>query len=190
MPPTTTSLASKCESEPVFFRCLDTSLATTISLAFKREPDVFFFLYFPRIQMRAGTVFLGVSIRLLPPPPPSHSNASRRCFFFLLSTCPPLPPPSGLSSPLSPPIFLACKCEPEVDLSGGVKTWNTSTPTTHSLVVSPHPPVYADGVYQVYGPPYYPVQGTLRGTLISNEHRATVSTPFRLSLFTKADVYF
>jgi hypothetical protein len=24
---------------------------------------------------------------------------------------------------------------------------------------------------------YYPVQGTLRGTLISNEHRATVSSP-------------
>ena len=30
---------------------------------------------------------------------------------------------------------------------------------------------------------YYPVQGTLRGTLISNEHRATVSHPTNCLLF-------
>jgi len=29
---------------------------------------------------------------------------------------------------------------------------------------------------------YYPVQGTLRGTLISNEHRATLSSLFRVPL--------
>ena len=37
---------------------------------------------------------------------------------------------------------------------------------------------------------YYPVQGTLRGTLISNEHRATVSSPFPLSLFIEVDAHF
>jgi hypothetical protein len=37
---------------------------------------------------------------------------------------------------------------------------------------------------------YYPVQGTLRGTLISNEHRATVSSPFYLSLFIQVNTHF
>ena len=49
-----------------FFRCFDTSSATTTSLASKCEPEV---------------VFFNLLTCLPPPPPPSHPKASRRWFF-------------------------------------------------------------------------------------------------------------
>jgi len=41
---------------------------------------------------------------------------------------------------------------------------------------------YAFCIFEACVGMYYPVQGTLRGTLISNEHRATLSSLFRVPL--------
>jgi len=59
-PTTSTSLASKCEPEVVFFRTFDTSPTTTASLASKREPEAVFFV----LSTHHGSTTTTTSLRL------------------------------------------------------------------------------------------------------------------------------
>ncbi|KAH9478220.1 Molybdate-anion transporter [Psilocybe cubensis] len=53
---------------------------------------------------------------------------------------------------------------------------------TSTIFFSEHTRFWAFCLYEVCVGMYYPVQGTLRGALISNEHRATLSSLFRVPL--------
>ena len=74
-----------------FFRCFDMSSTTTTSLASKCELEVVFFDLSTRLppppppshpNASRRWFFSTLSTRFPPPPPPLHPNASRRWFFF------------------------------------------------------------------------------------------------------------